>query len=672
MLPSQSVFSRKGLKDEGPKDTRIDALSEREKQLHRYGEVLTVCGILILIVALLILNSATGENAFSNKYIHIPDALAPYLTLPETPSHFNALGGYYPYGSVILGPFIILTAAVAIFRKRLLLGWGMLGICLFPWQLFSISIMGLYLGGFLLLVHKLFGAARQKNYKNGAIFAALLLTHMGIVELPADVWKPNEERALGLSFKSASKPNSERFSFEQISVPAELEDAKAYVLAQELFFAGENSRLANVISQIPLAEILDGSLEMRRVSYMRHYLAKADLLNKPIGWLEAHYLNLQYGVAAFLGLIAALSILGGESFEYLSGKLLTRGHRIKKLERGLQRATSDAKAIPTTESRINTALHRIKFRATFVSVLMVVSVACSLLLVLLAAWWSQSSGNDEFSNIHILHSFLRDLQARGASIDYNDNPFAGHVGLSLLKWTSIFAILLSVLFIFLKNRRALRLVLVSAASIIGGGLIAIPAYFILRRSPDPIYKWASFLVLFLGIGASIVNHFGMLHAGKIEITPTEIQAAIAKANNNSIAQGSARLEQDTGYRYTLAQLAYLTGDIEATAENVHWIYENTIPTSDLAQRRLATMRYWLVANGDDPNGPGKDEYYVWLFGLANQLANWAYGLAATLMSLALLLSIFAGVLFMRVKRMKGIVADMSESVLAQKMVWRQV
>lgn len=665
MASSFADLRRRAQAKGGPDGHQFRALSRREATIRQLGELLAGFGLLSLIVALQIWSSASGSSFTGRNIIQIPDDLVPYVTVIGKPFQFAAVEMLVPYGQYVLAAFIAMVTFGAVIRRRIWLCWCILAICLFPWSLLSIAMPGLSLSGAALLVYFLTAAVRRKDYRHTAVYAVLLLINLGIIGVPDFSGAHTKKQTSGIRVASLLHSKTGLSSFETLKVPVVLETAKAYAYAQELFLSHDDKKLAGVISQIPEQAFPEGSLEAKRMTYMRRHLGDLNLLTSSEGWIELHFLSLQRYAALFFALLSAFAIILGEGLEYISGRILRRSDRIGSLKEDLQNETLAVASVPTTESRLNEALHRIKVRAYMVLGLTAVLTACAMFTVGLSIWWAPASDNHAFSAVHLLHDVAEDMQANGISIQTDVDPFSGFIDGKLIKWVTLGTIIVAGLFAILQNPRAVRDVLAGGGLIVISVFIRIPiatlASLVFMKSRERVRRLAGCSLLFLSLSVSGISYFGTMHAGKIEVPATEIQTAVEHIYSSKMASrsqgGGQSLRLVAGYRYALAQVAYLNNDPVTTKKHVHWIYSNSVPASDLARQRLAVVRQWLLTNGDAADGPGTNDTYVLIFGALAELSHWALLLSRLFVALAAAAALLSIVLFVRLRRISDMVAE---------------
>ncbi len=651
-------------------DAQDDALSVRETTIRKYSELFAGFGLLLLIVALLVWNAAT-LGAFSDRsIIQIPDELLPYVATGEKPFNFRADQMLAPYGQTPLAAFILLLTFGALVRKRITLTWVILAVGLFPWSFLSVDIPGLGISSAAILLYMLFGAARRKDRLMMALCAALLFGYQGVF----DIFRPDEsvvhKEVTGVSLASLMRAKNGSSSFEALNVPPALAAAKAYVYAQEKFLKRDDRELAKAISRIPEDAFPHDTTEARRVAFMRLHLADVGILADS-SWLERQQLALQRYFSLFVGVFAALAIAASEALEYLSRRVFYRADRITLLKASLE-PQSFRTAVPSAGSKVNDAVGAVEHRAYVAAALTASLVVCAIAMAVLSLWWAPASSGSAFQAVHLLRNVALDVQANGIAIQINDDPFAGFMASKLVKWIVLATLLLAGLCAIFGRSRWAKCTLAAGALLAFSSLVtfllAAVLSLVVMRSRDRLYQLTGSIVFAASLAFTGVSYFGMLHAGRIETTEFQEVQRVYKSRQTATDKNDRQdLNLEAGYRYALAQISYLANDVAGSEEQIHWIYANAVPTSDLARQRLALMRRWLIDNGDDPDGPGRNDTYVLFFDFIARLSSWARLLSGIATCCAALAGIMTVILFSRRRRMRGMADDFFGHVLKGKL-----
>ncbi len=658
-----SNFGKRGDPERVGVDQEIDALAGRETAVRKYGELLTGLGLFLLIAALLVWAAAT-EGPFSGQmFIHVPDILLKYVTIGEKPFHISADEALRPSAGALVSVFVVLLAFGAVVRKRNWLLWTLLAICLLPWQILSVYIPGTGLAGTGILGYLLVQSLSSKQRGLVALYVMLLVVHLGLF----NAFRPFDPRAIPeisvISLASLNQAKDGPKSFVTLAVPPDLADEKAYLVAQELYLRHDDNGLEQALKQISPNAFAEGSTEARRLGFMRLHLADVGKSGGQSGWL-GNKLELQRELAILLGVVAALGILAGEGLEYLSGMFFARANRIERLKETLAGASQAGFTSRTAESHAREAVQEIRFRAYGAGMFTGLVSILAILAFGISIWGAPETDGKAFAAVHLLRNVALDMRAAGLPVAINDD-LPGFLSANFLKWIVLATLALSAVLALTRKARAARCVLAGGAllavSSLFSFLIATIASLAVMRSRDNVLRRSGFLLFGISVLLAAVSYFGTLHAGKIEFTATDLVQKAYESRKAVFAQSPSKSPAlEVGYRYVLAQVAYLNDDTAAASREVHWIYDNGTPESDLARQRLAKMRQWLVQRGDDPNGSGQRDSYVMLFQFMEIMSRWAFMIGIVLAGLAAASGLLTAFLFARKKRMSNIAAELLE------------
>lgn len=658
-----SNFGKRGDPERAQVDQEIDALAGRETTVRKYGELLTGLGLFLLIAAMLVWAVAT-EGPFSGQmFIHVPDILLKYVTIGEKPFHVSTDEALRPYAGGLVSVLVVLLAFGAVVRKRSWLLWVLLAICLLPWQLLSVYIPGTGLAGTGILGYLMVRALNSKQRGLVAVYVMLLVVHLGLFNAfrPFDPRGSREISVISLASLTQAKDGPK--SFQALSVPPDLADAKAYLVAQELYLRHDDSGLEQAVKQISSNAFAQGSTEAQRLAFLRLHLADVGKSGGQSGWF-GNKLELQRELAILLGVVAALGILAGEGLEYLSGMFFARANRIERLKETLTGASETRFTSRSAESHAREAVQEIRFRAYGAGILTGLLFILAILAFGLSIWGAAETDGKAFAAVHLLRSVALDMRAAGFPVAINDD-LPGLLSANFLKWIVLAALVLSAALALTRKARAARWVLAGGAllavSSLFSFLIATIASLAVMRSRDTVLRRSGFLVFGISVLLAAVSYFGTLHAGKIEINAADLVQKAYDSRKAVFAQSPSKSPSlEAGYRYALAQIAYLNDDTATASREVHWVYDNGTPESDLARQRLAKMRQWLGQRGDDPIGFGQRDAYVMLFQFMEIISRWAFMIGIVLAGLAAASSLLTAFLFARKKRMSNIAAEILE------------
>ncbi|MCD2172770.1 hypothetical protein [Rhizobium sp. C4] len=660
-----SNFGKRGDPERVDLDQEIGALAGRETAVRKYGELLTGLGLFLLIVALLVW-AVAAEGPFSGQMvIHVPNILLQYVTIGEKPFHISADEALRPSAGGLVSVFVGLLAFGAVVRKRNWLLWSLLAICLLPWQILSVDIPGTGLAGTGILVYLLVRSLNSKQRGLVVFYVVLLVVHLGLFNAfrPFDTRGYSEISVIRLASLTQAKDGPK--SFVTLAVPPDLADEKAYLVAQELYLRHDDNGLEQAVKQISPNVFAEGSTEARRLAFMRLHLADVGKLGNQSDWLGSK-LELKRGLAILLGVVAALGILAGEGLEYLSGMFFARANRIKTLKETLAGASEAGFTSRTAESHAREAVQQIRFRAYAAGIFAGLVSSLAILAFGLSIWGAPETDGKAFAAVHLLRNVALDMRAAGFPVAINDD-LPGFLSANFLKWIVLATLALSAVLALTRKARAARCALAGGAllavSSLFSFLIATIASLAVMRSRDNVLRRSGFLVFGISALLAAVSYFGTLHAGKIEITATDLVQKAYESRKSVFAQSPTKSPSlEVGYRYALAQIAYLNDDTAAASREVRWVYAKGAPESDLARQRLAKIRQWLVQRGDDPIGPGQRDAYVMLSQFMMITSHWAFFISIVLAALAVASGFLTAFLFARKKRLSNIAAEILEPV----------
>ncbi len=635
-------------------------LPVREEKLRTVRDILTSLALLAFALANIALVYASGRYDPADGKLHIPDNLVDWLPtgnwlVTQVPDTGFSGASLLPISLVLLSVTI-----QCLQKRRSGLSLFLLLLCLFPWQWAGIRVYGQTVCALLILAYHIREAYRGGDRLRYGLIGLVIALLFVLPDRPQFLHQPDPPAQKALYPSDVEKTFGGTVGISRLSVPAELVPARTYVAVQDRLLSGDLEGAAALVETIAPDAFDECNFEADRVLRMRQILGYNGALKNLRNWSEAHALFIWRLVGLSFSGFALLAFLGNIFLNVIMGRMQARSQTIRDLSEDYREASRPA-TMETTEAQIAQLVRGVRSRAWTALTLSVALAVLSLFALGLYLHWSPLEQNNAFIDIHVPLNIINDLSDQGMELQPGlPDPITYTAG-GVLKYLGYASMLASLFLWFRKEFRlmfhARFFVVLMWVSFFSTSLLAILLGANFWRSPEPVRKRTGQLLVLAGFLLMGMTTSDMMFAGKLELPIEQAKSiySVQYRRMGAVTEKSDLKERQlaAGYRYGMAQIDYLEGNLAGLREHLHWIYQNGGLKSYNALHRLALMRAWSERQGADSAYPEQADVFVTLLDLEGRLSRWSRMIATLAAAGALLSGAFASLMFARINRMNG-------------------